>query len=149
MLRSEKFSKSLFKQSSYEQKLTDLIQAIRTHSRRFDDCAKMCSYEILRHTNDSVRSHRIESQNNHQDIVGQLDHLKMDQIQQNSLIGNIVVTEAGNIQQMMGVMANRFSEISEGTIKELIKTAVEETLGNFLASGDRMDFRTQDGQLRP
>lgn len=45
--------------------------------------------------------------------MGQLDRLKMDQFQQNNLLGNIVVTEAGNIQQMMGVLANRVSEMSE------------------------------------
>ena len=78
--------------------------------------------------------------------MGHLDRLKMDQFQQNNLLGNIVVTEAGNIQQMMGVLASSFSEMSESKIKDLIETTMRDTLGNFLSSSDRMDYRTQDGQ---
>lgn len=78
--------------------------------------------------------------------MGHLDRLKMDQFQQNNLLGNIVVTEAGNIQQMMCVLANSFSGISESKIKDLIETTLRDTLGNFLSSSDRMDYRTQDGQ---
>ena len=144
----EKFSKSLLKQSSYERKLSDLIEAIRTHSQRFDTCARLCSYETIRHTNDTVRSHHQESSNNHQEVVGQLDRLEADQFRQNNLLGNIVVTEAGNIQQMMGVLAHRVNEMSESKIKELIETTMKETLANFLSSSDRMDYRTQDGQSR-
>ena len=144
----EKFSKSLFMQSSYERKLSDLIQAIKTHSQHFDNCASLCSYETIRHTNDTVRSHHEESICNHQQVVGQLDHLKTDQFQQNNLLGNLVVTEAGNIQQMMGVLAHRVNEMSEGKIKELIETTMKETLQNFLSSSNRMDYRTQDGQSR-
>ena len=148
-LCSEKFTKSLFKQSSYEQQLSDLIQDIRTHSQRFDTCAKLCSYETIRHTDDTALSHLKDSQIHHQEIVGQLDGLKLDQFQQNNLLGNIVVTEAGNIQEMMGTMATRFSELSEGKIKVLIETAMRGTLENFLASNDRIDFRTQDGAVAP
>ena len=79
-------------------------------------------------------------------MVGQLDRLKMDQFQQNNLLGNIVVTEAGNIQQMMGVLANRVSEMSEDKIKELIETTMKQTLESFLSSSNWMDYRTQDGQ---
>ena len=145
---SEKFSKSIFKQSSYEHQLSELIQAIRTHSQRFDNCARLCSYETIRHTNDTVRFHHKESRNHHQEIVGQLDRLKMDQFQQNNLLSNIVVTEAGNIQQMMGMMASRFSEISDEKMKEMIETSMKKTLENFLSSNDRMDFRTQEGTVR-
>ena len=81
--------------------------------------------------------------------MGQLDRLKMDQFQQNNLLGNIVVTEAGNIQQTMSILANRVSEMSEGKVKELIETTVKQTLENFLSSSDRMDYRTQDGQFPP
>ena len=102
----------------------------------------------MRHTNDTVRSHYEQSSSNHQEIVGQLDRLKTDQFQQNNLLGNIVVTEAGNIQQMMGVLAHRVNEMSESKIKELIETTMKETLQNFLSSSDRMDYRTQDGQSR-
>ena len=146
IFRSEKFSKGLLKQSSYERKLSDLIEAIRTHSQRFDACARLCSYETIRHTNDTVKSHHQESNSNHQEIVGQLDRLKVDHFQQNNLLGNIVVTEAGNIQQMMGVLAHRVNRMSESKIKELIETTMKETLKNFLSSSDRMDYRTQDGQ---
>ena len=135
-------------QSSYERKLSDLIQAIKTHSKHFDNCASLCSYETIKHTNDTVRSHHEESISNHQQVVGQLDHLKTDQFQQNNLLGNIVVTEAGNIQQMMGVLAHRVNEMSESKIKELIETTMKETLQNFLSSSDRMDYKTQDGQSR-
>ena len=72
----------------------------------------------------------------------------MDQFQQNNLLGNIVVTEAGNIQHTVDVLANRVSEMSEGKVKELIETTVKQTLENFLSSSDRMDYRTQDGQSR-
>ena len=146
IVRLEKFSKSLFKQSSYERKLSDLIEAIRTHSQRFDTCARLCSYETIRHTNDTVRSHHEESSSNHQEVVGQLDRLNTDQFQQNNLLGNIVVTEAGNIQQMMGVLAHRVNEMSESKIKELIETTMKDTLENFLSSSDRMDHRSKDGQ---
>ena len=78
--------------------------------------------------------------------MGQLDRLKMDQFQQNNLLDNIVVTEAGNIQQTMGVLASRFSDMSESKIKELIETTLRDTLEKFLSSSDRMDYRTQDGQ---
>ena len=135
-------------QSSYERKLSDLIQAIKTHSQRFNDCARLCSYKTIRHTNDTVRSHYKESRDRHQGIVGQLDRLKMDQFEQNNLLGNIVVTEAGNIQQTMRVLANRVSEMSEGKVKELIETTMKQTLENFLSSSDRMNYRTQDGQSR-
>ena len=148
IFRLEKFSKGLFKQSSYERELSDLIEAIRTHSQRFDTCARLCSYETIRHTNDMVRSHHQKSSSNHQEVVGQLDRLKADQFQQNNLLGNIVVTEAGNIQQMMGVLAHRVNEMSESKIKELIETTMKQTLENFLSSSDRMDYRTQDGQSR-
>ena len=80
--------------------------------------------------------------------MGQLDRLKMDQFQQNNLLGNIVVTEAGNIQQMMGLLADRVSEMSESKVKELIETTMKQTLENFLSSSDWMDYRTQDGQSR-
>lgn len=146
IFRLEKFSKVLFKQSSYEGKLSDLIEAIRTHSQRFDTCAKLCSYETIRHTNDTVRFHHEKSSSNHQEVVGQLDRLKTDQFKQNNLLGNIVVTEAGNIQQMMGVLAHRVNEMSESKIKDLIETTMKQTLENFLSSSDRMDYRTQDGQ---
>lgn len=145
-LHLEKFSKALFKQSSYERKLSDLIQTVKTHSQRFDNCARLCSYETIRHTNDTVRSHYKDSQDSHQEMVGQLDRLKMDQFQQNNLLGNIVVTEAGNIQQMMGVLANRVSEMSEDKIKDLIETTMKQTLESFLSSSNWMDYRTQDGQ---
>ena len=148
IFRLEKFSKGLLKQSSYERKLSDLIEAIRTHSQRFDTCARLCSYETMRHTNDTLRSHHKESSSNHQEVVEHLDRLKTNQFQQNNLLGNIVVTEAGNIQQMMGVLAHRVNEMSESKIKGLIETTMKETLENFLSSSDRMDFRTQDGQSR-
>ena len=140
----EKFSKSLFKQSSYEQQLSDLIQAVRTQSQRFDTCARLCSYETLVHTNGTVRSHQKDSQKNHEEIVGQLDRLKIESFQENNLLSNIIVTETGNIQNMMGMMASRL-EMSENNIKELIETTVKKTLENFLSSSDRMDYRTQDG----
>ena len=149
ILRLEKFSNALFKQSLYERKLSDLIEAIRNHSQRFDTCARLCSYETIKYTNETVRSHHEESSSNHQEVVGQLDRLKTHQFQQNNLLGNIVVTEAGNIQQMMGVLAQRVNEMSESKIKELIETTMKETLENFLSSSDRMDYRTQDGQSRP
>ncbi|CAD6583586.1 MAG: hypothetical protein ASARMPREDX12_001310 [Alectoria sarmentosa] len=145
----KKFSKSLFKQSSYEQQLSDLVQAMRTNSQRFDDCARLCSYETTVHTNETVRSHQKDSRNNHQEVVGRLDRLKIESFQQNNLLSNIVVTEAGNIQQMMGAMASRFNEMSESKTKELIESTVKETLENFLASSDRMDYRTQDGPMLP
>ena len=80
--------------------------------------------------------------------MGRLDRLKIESFQQNNLLGNIVVTEAGNIQQMMGVMASKFNEMSNSVIKELKETIVKETLENFLSSSNRIDFRTQDGQSR-
>ena len=80
--------------------------------------------------------------------MGQLDRLKMDQFQQNNLLGNIVVTEAGDIQQTMRVLANRISDMSEGKVKKLIETTMKQTLENFLSSSDRMNYRTQDGQSR-
>ena len=72
----------------------------------------------------------------------------MDQFQQNNLLGNIVVTEAGNIQQMMGMMASRFSEMSDEKMKEMIETTMKKTLENFLSSNNRMDFRNQEGTVR-
>ena len=119
---------------------------MRTHSQRFDNCARLCSYETIVHTNETVKSHQKDSRKNHQEVVGQLDRLKIESFQQNNLLGNIVVTEAGNIQQMMGVMASRFNEMSDSMIKELKETIVKETLENFLSSSNQMDFRTQDGQ---
>lgn len=145
-LGSEKFSKSFFKQSSYEQHLNDLIEATRIHSKNFDTCARLCSYETTVHTNQTVRSHQKESRNDHQEIVGKVDQFKIEAFKQNDLLGNLVVTEAGNIQQMMGVMATRFNEMSGSMIKELKETLIKETLQNFLSSGDLMDFKTQDGQ---
>lgn len=133
-------------QSSYERKLGDLIQAVKTHSQRFDDCARLCSYETIRHTNDTVSSLCNESRDRHQGIVGHLDRLKVDQFQQNNLLGNIVVTEAGNIQRSMGVLADRVSGMSEGTIKEMMQATMKQTLENFLSSSNRMDHRTQNGQ---
>lgn len=81
-----------------------------------------------------------------EEIVGELDRLKIESFPQNNLLGNIVVTEAENIQQMMGLMASRFDEMSEGMIKELKNTIVKEMLENFLSSSDRIDSRTQNGQ---
>ncbi len=78
--------------------------------------------------------------------MGHLDRLKVDQFQQNGLLGNIVVTETGEIKQTMGVMVGRLGELSGGKIKELIEITVKETLENFLSSNDRIDYRTQDGQ---
>ena len=121
---------------------------MRTHSQRFDNYARLCSYETIRQTNDTVRSHQTEARENHQGIVAQLDRMNMDQFQQNNLVGNIIVTEAGNIQQMMGVLASRVNEMSGSKIKELIETTMKETLVNFLSSSDHMDYRTQDGQSR-
>ena len=143
---SEKFSKSFFKQSSYEQQLSDLVQAVRTKSQHFDVCAKLCSYEIIAHTDETVRSLHKDSRNKYKEIVGQIDDLKIEQFEQNNLLSNIVVTEAGNIQQMMGVMASSFNEMSKSKIKELMETSLEETLKKFFASSDKMNFRTQDGQ---
>lgn len=70
----------------------------------------------------------------------------MESVHQNDLLGNIVVTESGNIQQMMGMMASKFNEMSESMVKEFKETIVKETLENFLSSSNLMDFRTQDGQ---
>lgn len=70
--------------------------------------------------------------------------MKIDQFDQNNLIGQIVVTEAGNIQRMV---TTRFNEMSDTMIKELKETIMKETLENFLSSSNLMDFRTQDGQL--
>ena len=146
--RSEKILKSLLKQTSYEHQLSDLIQTVRIHSQRFDVCAHLCSYETIVHTNDTVRSHHRDSQNNHQEIVGQIDRLKIESTKQNNMLGNIVATEAGNIQQMMGVMASRLNEMSESMIKEFKETIVKEALEKFLSSSNLMDYRTQDGQFR-
>ena len=145
-LCSEKFSKSLFKQSSYEKKLSDLIGAIRTHSQHFDSCARLCSYETAAHTNETVKSHHKDTRKNHLEIVGRLDHLNLASSQRDSLLGNIVVTETENIQQMMGVLASRFDQMPESKIQDLIETTMKKTLENFLSSGGRMDFRAQDGQ---
>lgn len=70
----------------------------------------------------------------------------MESVHQNKLLGNIVVAESGNIQQMMGMMASKFNEMSESMVKEFKETIVKETLENFLSSSNLMDFRTQDGQ---
>lgn len=145
-LATEKFSKSFFKQSSYEQGLSDLIQDIRTQSQRFDTCTRLCSYESIRHIDDTVVSHRKESRNHTQEIVGELGRLKVDQFQQNNLLSNIVVTEAGNLQHMMGVLA-KSNEVPESKIKELIEVTVQKTLENLLSSNDRMKLRTQYGTI--
>ena len=133
-------------QSSYEQKLSDLIQAIRNQSQRFDDCARLCSYETMRHTDDALSSLRKASRNGHQEIVGQLGRLQVDQFQQNNVLGNIVVTEAGKIRKMMGVLANSVNEPSESKIEELIENTMKRTLEDFLSSSNLMNHRTQDGQ---
>ena len=117
---------------------------VKTQSQRFEDCARDCSYETIRHTDDTVRSHQNDSRFNHEEVVGQLKSMKVDQFHQNNLIGQIVVTEAGNIQRMV---TTRFNEMSDTMIKELKETIVKETLENFLSSSNLMDFRTQDGQL--
>ena len=49
---------------------------------------------------------------------------------------------------MMGLMANKFNEMSDSVIKELKETVVKETLQKLLASNNRIDFKTQDGQSR-
>lgn len=77
-----------------------------------------------------------------------MDRLKIESIKQNNMLGNIVATEAGNIQQMMGVMASRLNEMSESMIKELKETIVKEALEKFLSSSNLMDYRTQDCQSR-
>ena len=77
-----------------------------------------------------------------------MDRLKIESVKQNNMLGNIVTTESGNIQQMMGVMANRLNEMSESMIKELKETIVKEALEKFLSSSNLMDYRTQDGQSR-
>lgn len=125
-----------------------MIKAIRIHAQNFDDCARLCAYETIVHTNQTVGSHYEDSRKNYLDIAGQLDRFKIDSFQQNNLLGNIVVTEAGHTQQMMGVMASRFNEVSATMMKEIKETIVKETLVNFLSSSNMMDFRTQDGQFR-
>ena len=75
-----------------------------------------------------------------------MDSLKIESVKQSNMLGNIVVTEAGNIQQMMGVMANRLNEMSESMIKELKGTIVKEALEKFLSSSNLMDYKSQDGQ---
>ncbi|KAF6218288.1 hypothetical protein HO133_005634 [Letharia lupina] len=144
----KKFSKSILKQSSYEQQSNDLIKAIRIHAQNFDDCARLCAYETIVHTNQTVGSHYKDSRKNYLDIAGQLDRFKIDSSRQNNLLGNIVVTEAGNTQQMMGVMASRFNEVSATMMKEMKETIMKETLVNFLSSSNMMDSRTQDERRR-
>ena len=138
--------KSLLKQHSYEHHLSDLIQIVRMHSQRFDNCAQLCSYEAIVHTNDTVRSQYRESQDSHKEILGQMNRLEIESFKQNNMLGNIVTTEAGNIQQMMGMMANRLNAMSENMIKEVKETIVKEALEKFLSSSNLIDYRTQDGQ---
>ena len=116
------------------------------HSQRFDNCAQLCSYEAIVHTNDAIRFQYRDSQNNHKDLVGHMDRLKIESFRQNNMLGNIVTTEAGNIQQMMGVMTNRLNEMSESMVKDLKETIVKEALEKFLSSSNLMDYKTQDGQ---
>ena len=138
--------KSIVKQTSYEHQVSDLIQSVRVHSQRFDNCARICSYEATVHTSDTVKSHYQDSRKNHQEIMWQMDRLKIESVKQNNMLGNTVATEAGNIQQMMGVMANKLNEMSESMVKELKETIVKEALEKFLSSSNLMDYRTQDGQ---
>jgi len=93
------------------------------------------------HTNETVRSIYKDSHSNHEDIVGQLSRIQIEQFKQNNLLGNISVTEAGKIQQMIGATA-------KGVIKELKETILKETLQNFLSSSSLMDFRKREGQSR-
>ena len=75
-----------------------------------------------------------------------MDRLNIESVKQSNMLGNIVVTEAGNIQQMMGMMADRLNEMSESMIKELKETIVKEALEKFLSSSNLMDYKSQDGQ---
>ena len=116
------------------------------HSQRFDNCAQLCSYEAIVHTNGTVRSQYQESQSNHKEILGSMNHLKIESFRQSNMLGNMITTEAGNIQQMMGAMAHRLNDMSESMIKELKETIVKEALERFLSSSNLMDYKTQDGQ---
>ena len=91
--------------------------------------------------NEAVRSHHKESQKNHQEIVGQLDRFQIDTCQQNNLL-------TGSIQQSMGLMASRFTEMSDTMIKEMKERLMRLTLENFLSSSNRIDFHTQNGRFQ-
>ena len=132
----EKLSKVFFKQTSYEHELDDKIQAIRTHAQRFDEIARLCSYETISETHQALASHWKEWRETQQNIVGRLERSRYENAQETWQLGNSLLSEAGNIQETMGTMSNR--------IKML-----EVTLARFLASNERINYKAESRQLAP
>ncbi|KAH8822019.1 hypothetical protein F5884DRAFT_769740 [Xylogone sp. PMI_703] len=69
----KKITKSIFKQSSYGEKLTSLLEAVRKQSKLFEKSAELCLYETSVNTNQEVKSQRMESRTNQTILVGYLD----------------------------------------------------------------------------
>ncbi|KAH0536273.1 hypothetical protein FGG08_006834 [Glutinoglossum americanum] len=124
--------RSLFLQDSYEEQLSDKLQAIKTHAEIFEKTARSCSYVMLGNTQRTVQSHYQLSRENQQE----LRESRQESSQQASILAGMIMGGAANTRRMMEVESDRIME------------QLKDTLENFLSSHARIDFRTQDARLR-
>ena len=131
---SEKLAKGLFKQSSYEQGLDEKIQAMRIHAQRFDESAKLCSYEMISQTHLALTSHRKDWRETQNDIVNHLKRSRFESHRETHQLSNDLLSKAGNIQKSMDTMTDRIGML-------------EGTLARFLASNERIEYQTEGCQM--
>ena len=128
--------KSIFKQDTYEKKLSDLLQAVRQQSARFDRSAQLCSYETIMNTSQMIRSHDKRSSENQQIALGYLrqSHSEFHAFRNDFASGK------GDVQRDVKAIGSQVSDMHDQI------SHLREILAEFLSSNARIDPRTQDGQ---
>lgn len=122
---SEKITKSLFKQDSYQRELSEKLKAIRAASTRFAELAQLCSYREIATTRLEIQEHQRLSKNAYELILQGFEEAKTHSLKQNQVLGHLgnkFINETEATQQMMRIMALRVMEL-EATVTRFVEKA--------------------------
>jgi hypothetical protein len=121
------------------------IDAVRSRSKAFKDCAKLCSYTLQAASHDTVQIIKHEGRQAQHDNARNFNEVMRQQHEQSSAIYHEVSFEGDRIwlsQQQMKHEMKQEMQLQLRDVKDQLVTALSNRLTMFLASNQRVDPRT-------
>ena len=122
---SEKITKVLFKQDSYQRDLSEKLKAIRNASTRFADLAQLCSYREIVTTRLEIQEHQRLSKKAYELLLHGFEEAKTQSSKQNQVLGHLgnnLINETEATQQMIQIMALRVKKLEAAVTRFAEKT---------------------------
>jgi hypothetical protein len=137
----ERFLGAAFKVDGFGKEIEQRIDAVRSKSKAFENCAKLCSYTLQAASHDNLQTIKREGRQAQLDNAWNFDQVGRQQYEQSSAIYHEV--RFGGDQILLSQQQTK-QEIKKQMQLQLedFKDQVVTTLTSFLASNRRVDPKT-------